>query len=1058
MCHNYYVLEVVGIFDDFIFFSDTYTECNIIHQEQEILNYLKSISLTLNVKEDEPEEFLTPKCINPYVEKNLKKSISSSPSTELTKEYYALVPIEGNFLEKELIEQDVLSTAFQSIISSQSGNRDIKKIQLNKPTSLALISSHTPKPVKHSNSCDILINTHLKDNVLTDIVKDTEKAKTISKQDLILDQVLESKSGDITRKSLKSCNQDSVGEAIYSPDSLITDDPSSSSDYLSAAYTCSPGLASVRAHQLNVETNINNMENIFTSSDSGLENTGLLESLTSHKDVTVTDMSLTESTLHDLTTDDGSNSHEFGSSPLMDNNIHSSVKRDRTLDENNSQTSDPIGSQKDINNSSKEEKQRQNEEIVILESSSLSSETGSWESVFPPKFTAKDACEKFICSERQHSNENVKKESKKVQADDFSDLTQSLVQKSPFKSTSCFIDAASLVDGEDDTIQISNDAIDIADINPDTLIPMPSQPVPCSTNKTDISPNDWSENDNEDSLEQLDNKDPDSMQKDLSPTIFEMTPITEDSLCTNAFEQIQHKESDENVPVSKVDLSNSRLRSDDSISSSNVFVSSTPHNSILSLKAEALKQYDSEESESDTTIVGRECQSVIKNLKKYNESSPIISGGASIEDHLPSVGFHTGSPLVRRRIENTPIVSGAYVPLPEPEKQAKSPRPSCAPAWVVDMSSTPKSENDKLGSSPANSTKKPGDKACDSLRNSSKNSTSLENCSKSRSSVDSDSSDKSSHKFFIDLSSLPSSITTKAQNECESTNEKKNMFSMYIEFSEKSTLKEMPARLTNTKKQTSESTKSTPRQQKTKSDNDSSYAISTSIFEKYESLCDDPNITISEIIGMPEKDRKELKAKDPEDAGSSVELGIEDKNCSGERFSHRSLHSTIHEETVNYQDAEPFVRLSDLDKPIQKIELPVTKKIAKPFDERMTRSIPDNNWCEPQHHASTSRSNEIISSFHSENAQSLNRLFPHLRNEFSRSMPGSLSSRTRSPLRLGISSSPGDIDEQTSDTSDMSSVQSSLCRSVIGKEKIIITIIISLNMLRRYEFYLSFLF
>lgn len=37
---------------------------------------------------------------------------------------------------------------------------------------------------------------------------------------------------------------------------------------------------------------------------------------------------------------------------------------------------------------SKEEKQRQNEEIVILETSSISSETGSWESVFPQAQTS----------------------------------------------------------------------------------------------------------------------------------------------------------------------------------------------------------------------------------------------------------------------------------------------------------------------------------------------------------------------------------------------------------------------------------------------------------------------------------------------------------------------------------------------------------------------------------------------------------------------------------------------------------------------------------------------
>lgn len=52
--------------------------------------------------------------------------------------------------------------------------------------------------------------------------------------------------------------------------------------------------------------------------------------------------------------------------------------------------------------SSKEEKQRQNEEIVIMESSSVSSETGSWESVFPQRANAeiKESCKTFLNNER----------------------------------------------------------------------------------------------------------------------------------------------------------------------------------------------------------------------------------------------------------------------------------------------------------------------------------------------------------------------------------------------------------------------------------------------------------------------------------------------------------------------------------------------------------------------------------------------------------------------------------------------------------------------------------
>ncbi|XP_028169747.1 uncharacterized protein LOC114359514 isoform X1 [Ostrinia furnacalis] len=1062
----YHILQTIlhvnigrSAFDEiYSFISDTYTECNIKHQEKEILAYLKTLSLNTKEAVEEPEEFLTPKCISPYVEKALKKSISSSPSTELTKEYYALVPIEGNLLDKELIEQDVLSNAFQSIISSQIGDLDkVKGFQRNKPTSLALISSHSSKSVKHSNSCDILIKSHLKDEsscgTFTNI--ETKSLDIAAGQFTKTNQDIESnKTSDIVCKNTKLIDPllDKSTDPAYSPDSLIADDPSSSSDYLSAAYTFSPGISSVFPQHLNVGINITKMENIFTSSDSGLENTGLLESLTSHKDITVTDMSLTESTLHDLTTDDGSNSHDSVSSPLVDKKISTALNIEVSLNsasctsENNTSEDQSTRPKEMTCNSSKEEKEKQNEEIVILESSSLSSETGSWESVYPPRLTATDMCEKFIHNERRNFNEvEPKVSSKKADCDDFSHTSQSLVQKSPFKSSSCFIDAASLVDEEEHTIKIISDTNDISEIiASDVPIPMPSKPVPCSTNKVDISPSDWSENDNEDSLEQLDNKDPDSIQKDLSPTIFEMTPITEDSLCTNVFEPGQNKESEEMKETAiKEDLSNINSGKDDSISISTPLMT-TPYNSIMSLKVSGLKQYESEESESDTTIVGQNLTNI---LKKYNESSPIISGGASVEDHLPNISSNSGSPLIRtyKKIENIPIVSGAYVPPLEAEV-SKSPRPSCAPTWVVDMSTSSKSDVDTVHS------KKPSDKMCDSLRSSSKNSS--ENCNKSRNSVDSDSSEKSSHKFYIDLSSLPDPIPPKTQNEPETANEKKNIFSMYIDFGEKSALKEAPHRLTSLNNKKSEA-KITPKNNKNKMVytpisvcSKLSDPNSTSTFEKYEVLCEDSNISISEIINLNEGNRRDTKSKELKNSESSKDPRAEEKNHRPEVKNHsdrsfqRNSRTTIHEESLKARitifdetfyelEDESFVKLSDLDKPILKADPPVIKKPDKVVDERMTRSIPDNSWREQQNQGCTSRSNEIISSFHSENALSLNRLFPHLRTEFSRSMPGSLSSRTRSPLRLGVEQSPGDLDDQTSDTSEMSSVQSSFCRSIV---------------------------
>ncbi|XP_048005405.1 uncharacterized protein LOC125241118 isoform X2 [Leguminivora glycinivorella] len=1007
--------------------SDVYTECNIRNQEKEILAYLneafKVIKIVPKNKEDseETEIFLTPKCLSPYIEKS-HKTISSSPSTELTKEYYALVPIDGNLLEKELIEQDALSNAFHSIIKTQSD--DLKRAKSSqcskKPTSLSLSSSHTSKIVKHSNSCDILFKCHIKDKVGSEAIRGN---------DIVCN-------GAVSSHTSPPAGSERGVEPAYSPDSLVTDEPSSSSDYLSAAYAFSPGASasascSAALPPLNVGDNTTKMENIFTSSDSGLENTGLMESLTSHKDVTLTDLSLTESTLHDLTIDD---THFSTPSPAIDNHPSHRMKAVSASDassvsahshaETNGQKTGQPNKHKDAGccKSSKEEKQRQNEEIFIMESSSLSSETGSWESVFPPKLAERELCERFLKKERQHTLADDMKE----------DLCPSLVQKSPFKSTSCFIDAASLADEEDDTIKIQVNPMEPAKTLNSHILPTPSQPVPCATSKHDLSPNDWSEsNENEDSLEQPENKDPDSGHKDLSPTIFEMTPITEDSLCVNDEPAAPAPESA--AAVGGEDASHRSEDKNTSLSST-IFVTSTPHNSIMSLNVCTVKQYNSEESRVDSSTSGYESLGNIKKLQKFNESSPIVSGGASIEDYLPLSSSHSDSPIPRRRIENIPIVSGAYVPPVQEDNYRKSPKPSSfASAWVVDMSMSPKSDCEKSTSNSQFIAKKPGDRACESLKN--ECSSINDNLNKSRSSLDSDSSERSSHKFYIDLSSLPDPLPPKPEHDVESASEKKNIFSMYIDLGENSTLKEMPARLScslNSKKHTSTDIK--PKSIATKAikgctDNSVSPAPnnkesnSPGTFEKYESLCNDLNISISEIIRCPATETKTSATEINNSITSDPVKKERPSRVSGvDKSFQRDV--VIHEEPAGLdQSGDLFVKLSDLDKPAPKSDAPI---ITTMYEEsvsnvRMTRSIPDNNWG----NQSISRPIDIISSFHSENALSLNRLFPHLKNEFSKSMPGALPSKGRGRA------SGRETDEPSSDVSELSSVQSSVCRSVV---------------------------
>ncbi|XP_028032954.1 uncharacterized protein LOC114245132 isoform X1 [Bombyx mandarina] len=1041
------------------FISDIYTECDIQEQEKEIISYLskqvtklESLADCVNKTKIDLEEvaaFEIPDCsISSYPEKAISEITGSSPSTELTKEYYALVPIADNLLEKELDEQDALSNAFISIKKTQIEDKiENKASQPVKPTSLSL-SSHISKSDKHSASCDI--TCPVTDNGLKFEKNHTHNPITRTSQETKSNQYFINSDHHCKHSIFYESTSEKIYDIAYSPDSLIADDPSSSSDYLSATFTCSPVASCTGCHtHLNVYDSNPKMDNIITISDSGMENTGMLESLSSHKDVTLTDISLTESTLHDSVADEASNSNDSAHSPLLErrdflklqcrNAPQSASSSGISTDKESYQTTKPSQFKELISGrSSKEEKQRQNEEIVILESSSLSSETGSWESVFPPKVSEKK--QTGNCSKTEHEllseDANTENPINKFSTDIPSGTQYSGLAQKSVKTTSCFIDAASLVEEESDAPPPV--CTKSHDLTFDTTVPQ-SRPVPCSTNKIDMSPNDWSEsNDNDDSLEQTEQKDLDSIQKDLSPTIFEMTPITEDSLCTKAF--VEPTQGEETVDDKQSNLDSI---SKETICLQETFMTSTPNNSIMSVKDSGFHGYSEDEAQCSSINKDYDVTKKIK-AHKFFEYSPIVSGGASVEDFPPQMpGSKTGSPSTKRKIENIPIVSGGYIPerTEEVNQVTRSKvKLSSSSAWVVDMSGGAKLNSET--SNVSQTSKRPNEKTCENLKVALNSN--LENCNKSRSSVDSDSSEKSSHKFYIDLASLPDPLPCKKSEDTDSLNEKKNIFTMYIDIGENGKLKEMPPRLSlNTKKNASTSSNGKCEVQSksvVSEESDKHKPLSNlSTFEKLESLCNDPNISILEIIKIPEK-----KSSDISEVNDlpSIEIVKED-NSKIETSSLRSITATIQEEVVCGDEindsSDLFVKLSDLDKPVTRmdIDIPVTKKTLsasvsedKTRDSRMTRSIPDNNWTN-QTLSVNSRSIDIISSFHSENALSLNRLFPHLKNEFSRSVPVSLSSRTRSPLRLGTPSSTLEALDQTSDTSEVSSVQSSMCRSVV---------------------------
>ncbi|XP_013137992.1 PREDICTED: uncharacterized protein LOC106102910 isoform X2 [Papilio polytes] len=497
--------------------SDVYTECNIKHQEAEILQYLdenllfeKKDAYYLSKEDltDDNEIFSTPKCLSPFTEQELKGN-TLSPNTELKKEYYALVPLDGHSFDQEIGEQDALSNAFQSMINAQA--KETIKLQhspRNKPTSLALTSSHTTKPIQHSNSCDNLDCKRFEDvDFQNERISKKAFGETFSLKKCSVvpnNELVDNLNNHLKTFSNGESAVEKTLEPSYTPDSLITDEPSSSSDYLSATYTCPPGIYSSNCQPLtNTGDSFTKMDCMFTPSDSGVDN-GLLESQSSHRDITLTDLSLTESAIQDSSSDDLK--QIFGGANPTDNDLskYRYAQSDKaSLSSTSTETSSgqivcrpneerPMVRTMDLQ-SSKEEKQRQNEEIVNLESSSVSSETGSWESIFPPKLAEKAICEQFISQEKQLSIHQTAITRTRI-TDYMVNSSQSLVQKMPIPSGSCFIDAASLMD-EDEIVGIEEsqlyfDNYKNREINKaDSVLPAVNE-TPSTNNQNEAGKND----------------------------------------------------------------------------------------------------------------------------------------------------------------------------------------------------------------------------------------------------------------------------------------------------------------------------------------------------------------------------------------------------------------------------------------------------------------------------------------------------------------------------------------------------------------------------------------
>lgn len=793
--------------------------------------------------------------------------------------------------------------------------------------------------------------------------------------------------------------------------------------------------------------------------------------------------------------------------------------------------------------SSKEEKERLNEEIVILESSSVSSETGSWESIFPPKNVVeiKEVCNAFIKHEQKYSSDY----SAFVEKRSTSNIDHILSAK---VKTACFIDATALAD---DGELFLNSKPTKSSLCESANHVQRSEPI-TNNNLNHISPTDIdAENsseasNNEDSLELAEF---DELEKAVSTHDEEISYATQhndskfshdNSACT-MFEQDGGEKS-----LTTSDQSNTMSME------STCVVPKTPSNSIMQIDwKRSFQGNESNGTLPDSPRSNSHFDSPHR-MQKCDESMPIVSGGATIEDFVTN-------------IQQTSHSLPNNLALLMNDGHKGSPKSS----WIVDMSDCKKNDYSEAE------------------RYISLNHSVIEKDSYDKVSDENYYSEKkTSLGFYVDFSNMPTEAEAKLTSlENDKLKQKKSLFSMYVDLGNNKNLKEMPSRLVlnaegkkdislknvqenekpvvlsdenkdseeeqhtvvemvtdkiplrsnpqlnmlrkeidplsknnkpgsnvnrhswnftdckaeadpqnklknlhkhkslsmskfsetspefinqmNTKKESnyslsdvslvddlttcSKSESSCSENIAIALDNKGLHPIDGANAKKHKcdaklnetfdksSTCSDKN-NLTEDTSPTITDNEELtfhpepilaKVEVQDQMTDSIEGLVEDLPTSDTT----SMNSKDTEKELDTSDTSKisnFVRLSDLDKPLPALNLDITREHFKnPVNSRMTRSIPEASWVEDNR---MTHSTEIFSSFHSENIYSLTRLFPHLKNELSKSTPGSLGAQNRSLTYLPT---PGlylrDTELLYSDVTEHSSLQSSSCFSANGE-------------------------
>lgn len=204
----------------------------------------------------------------------------------------------------------------------------------------------------------------------------------------------------------------------------------------------------------------------------------------------------------------------------------------RCIDDGNSssQHDSNLVLRRNTRSSTKEEKQRQNEEIFVLESSSISSETGSWEALFPGNCNnagIKDICKIFLSQEKLHCTENT-------------GCSTSVVQHQTQKPvcTACFIDASTLFD-DNELAMITSSSHSINDVQVSGHI----------NDATETQLRDMSLDLNK-SITTVENfKDIDVL--DIIPDTSTSFETDKSKIKSDNFEKYSHDELISNIPVSK---------------------------------------------------------------------------------------------------------------------------------------------------------------------------------------------------------------------------------------------------------------------------------------------------------------------------------------------------------------------------------------------------------------------------------------------------------------------------------------------------------------------------